>query len=133
MTARVDAQALGASLRRLQERHATVLESADTTMREALSWVRDGTVAAFAGNRQRLGATAVRGGVPGLHLLPDNIYAVPQAIAVPQDRPDLLARVDAALNAMRASGLLEQAVQRSGADGIAVAPALEEGAAPAKP
>lgn len=101
-------------------RQATVLESPDTTMQEALSWLRDGTVVAFAGNRQRLGA-AIRG-VPGLHLLSDDIYAVPQAITVSRDRPDLLARVDAAIGGMRASGFLDRAVRRSGADGIAVAP-----------
>ena len=100
-------------------RSATLAESSDMTMREALLWVRNGTVSAFAGNRQRLGV-AIRG-EPGLRLLPDNIYAVPQAVAVARERPELLARVDACLDEMRNSGFLAQAVQSSGVDGITVA------------
>ena len=111
-------------------RSATLAESSDMTMREALVWVRDGTVSAFAGNRQRLGA-AIRG-EPGLRLLPDNIYAVPQAIAVAREQPELLARVDASLDEMRRSGFLAQAMQGSGVDGITVAPPREAVEAPSQ-
>jgi hypothetical protein len=82
---------------------------------------RDGEVVAFAGGRQRI-AAATRD-VPGLRLLDDNFYGVPQAIAVPTDREDRLALVDTALDAFRASGFLAAAVARSGIDGLAVAPA----------
>jgi polar amino acid transport system substrate-binding protein len=61
--------------------------------------------------------------VPGLRLLSDNFYGVPQTIAVPADRPDRLAMVNAAIDAMRESGFLVDAVKRSGIDGLTVAPA----------
>jgi len=76
---------------------------------------------AFAGGRQRIATAA--GAVPGLRLLDDNFYGVPQAIAVANDREDRLSLVNAALDDLRARGLLADAVARSGIDGLAVAPA----------
>jgi len=107
----------------LQERLkiARVRSTADYTLREAVRWLQDGTVVAFAGNRQRLAANTKD--VPGLRLLADNFYGVPQTIAVPIDRPDRLARIEQALNEFRASGFLTEAVARSGVDGLDVAPA----------
>ena len=107
----------------LQERLkiARVRSTADYTLREAVRWLQDGTVVAFAGNRQRLAANTKD--VPGLRLLADNFYGVPQTIAVPIDRPDRLARIEKALNEFRASGFLTEAVARSGVDGLDVAPA----------
>jgi polar amino acid transport system substrate-binding protein len=93
----------------------------DYTLREAVQWLQDGTVVAFAGNRQRL-ATNTRD-VPGVRLLGDNFYGVPQTIAVPIDRSDRLARIEKALNELRANGFLAEAVVRSGVDGLDVAPA----------
>jgi len=78
-------------------------------------------VRADSGGRQRI-AAATRD-VPGLRLLDDNFYGVPQAIAVPTDREDRLALVNTALDEFRASGFLADAVARSGIDGLAVAPA----------
>jgi polar amino acid transport system substrate-binding protein len=49
---------------------------------------------------------------------------VPQTIAVPLDRPDRLAVINGALNEMRVSGFLADAISRSGVVGLAVAPAL---------
>jgi polar amino acid transport system substrate-binding protein len=100
---------------------ARVRSTPDYTLREAVQWLQDGTVVAFAGNRQRL-ATNTRD-VPGLRLLGDNFYGVPQTIAVPIDRSDRLARIETALNELRASGFLAEAVARSGVDGLDVAPA----------
>ncbi len=107
----------------LQERLkiARVRSTSDYTLREAVRWLQDGTVVAFAGNRQRLAANTKD--VPGLRLLADNFYGVPQTIAVPIDRPDRLARIEKALNEFRASGFLTEAVARSGVDGLDVAPA----------
>ena len=106
----------------LKERlkHARLIESPDSTVAEGARWLLEGTAAGFAGNRQRL-ATAVRG-ITGLHLLPDNLYGVPQTVAVALDQPDRLAGINAALDDMRASGFLADAVRRSGVDGIGVAP-----------
>lgn len=102
-------------------REATVAQSSDVTMAEALSWLETGAVAAFAGNRQRLGV--VIRDKPSFRLLPDNIYSVPQAVAVSLSEPALLEKVNEELSNMRASGFLDQAVQASGVDGINAAPA----------
>jgi polar amino acid transport system substrate-binding protein len=100
---------------------ATLRESPDYGLAEGAAWLADGTILAFGGNRQRLRASTA--GIPGLRLLADNLYAVPQTIAVALDRPAVLAAIDEALDALRASGFLQQAVERSGVDGIGVAPA----------
>jgi polar amino acid transport system substrate-binding protein len=107
----------------LQERltAARVRPTPDYTLHDAVRWLRDGEVVAFAGGRQRI-AAATRD-VLGLRLLDDNFYGVPQAIAVPTDREDRLALVNTALDEFRASGFLADAIARSGIDGLAVAPA----------
>jgi polar amino acid transport system substrate-binding protein len=92
----------------------------DYTLQEAVKWLQDGEVVAFAGGRQRI-ATATKG-VPGLRLLDDNFYGVPQAIAVPTDSKDRLELINSALDDLRKSGFLADAVDRSGIDGLAVAP-----------
>jgi polar amino acid transport system substrate-binding protein len=104
---------------------ARVRLTPDYTLREAVGWLKEGNVVAFAGNRQRL-VTNTRDAT-GLRLLPDNFYAVPQTIAVPQDRADRLALVNAALDDLRASGFLADSVARSGVDGLDVAPAEPRG------
>ena len=107
----------------LQERlgPARVRATPDYSLGEAVQWLKDGTVIAFAGNRQRLAANAR--GATGLRLLADNFYGVPQAIAVPLDRSDRLQWINAALDDLRASGFLADSVLRSGVDGLDVAPA----------
>ena len=64
-------------------------------------------------------------GIPGLRLLPDNLYGVPQAIAVSNDRPDLLDAINKATDELRTSGFLRDAVERSAVDGIDVAPPVK--------
>ena len=96
-------------------------ETPDYTLRAAVQWLRNGDIVAFAGGRQRLsGGTR---DVPGLRMLEDNFYGVPQAVAVPLDRPDRLRSVDAILAELRASGFLAASVTRSGIEGLTVAPA----------
>jgi len=104
---------------------ARVRLTPDYTLREAVAWLKEGNVVAFAGNRQRLVANTRD--ATGLRLLPDNFYGVPQTIAVPQDRADRLALVNAALDDLRASGFLADWVARSGVDGLDVAPAEPRG------
>ncbi len=99
---------------------ASVRATPDYSLREAVQWLKDGSVVAFAGNRQRLASGTQ--GVAGLRLLPDNLYSVGQAVAVPTDQPSRLAAINAFLNELRASGFLAQSVARSGVDGISVAP-----------
>jgi polar amino acid transport system substrate-binding protein len=56
-------------------------------------------------------------------MLDDNFYGVPQAVAVPLDRPDRLRLINTALAEMRSSGFLADSVARSGIEGLSVAPA----------
>jgi polar amino acid transport system substrate-binding protein len=102
-------------------RQARVLESPDFSMREAAEWLAEGRVIAFGGSRQRMGA-ATRG-MPDLRLLADNLYGVPQTIAVAPGSAELQSRLDAVLDELRASGFIERALQRSGVDGVEVADA----------
>ena len=104
---------------------ARVLATPDYTLREAVRWLQDGTVVAFAGNRQRL--TANTRDVTGLRLLPDNFCGVPQTIAVPRDRTDRLRWIAAALDELRTSGFLASSVSRSGVDGLEVARSEDSG------
>lgn len=100
---------------------ATVRATPDYSLRQAAQWLQEGSVVAFAGGRQRLG-TGTRD-VPGLRMLADNFYGVPQSIAVPLERADRLAALNASLDELRANGFLADAVARSNVDGLAVAPA----------
>jgi len=111
----------------LQERltAARVRATPDYSLREAVRWLQQGTVIAFAGNRQRLAANTRD--VAGLRLLPDNFYGVPQTVAVPLDRTDRLDWINAALDDLRAGGFLAASVLRSGVDGLDVAPAERHG------
>ena len=92
----------------------------DYTLRDAVQWLQDGSVVAFAGGRQRL--TSGTQNVRGLRLLDDNFYGVPQTIAVPLDRTDRLKLVNAAFDEWRANGFLADSVARSGVQGLTVAP-----------
>ena len=100
---------------------ARLRATTDYTLREAVQWLQDGTVVAFAGGRQRL--TSGTQNVRGLRLLDDNFYGVPQTIAVPLDRMDRLQLLNAALDELRANGFLADSVRRSGVEGLTVAPA----------
>jgi polar amino acid transport system substrate-binding protein len=106
----------------LQERltAARVRATPDYTLREAVQWLQDGSVVAFAGGRQRLASGTQN--VRGLRLLDDNFYGVPQTIAVQRDRTDRLQLVNAALDELRADGFLAESVARSGVEGLTVAP-----------
>jgi polar amino acid transport system substrate-binding protein len=99
---------------------ATVRPTADYTLRDAVQWLQNGEVVAFAGGRQRL-ASGTRH-VQGLRMLDDNFYGVPQTIAVPLDQERRLALVNSALEDFRARGLLSDWIARSGIDGLSVAP-----------
>ena len=103
---------------------AEVRATPDYTFGDAVQWVRNGDVIAFAGGRQRL-SSGIRG-VAGLRMLDDNFYDVPQTIAVPMDRLDRLRFVDATLAELRSSGFLAESVARSGIEGLMVAPAAAQ-------
>jgi polar amino acid transport system substrate-binding protein len=92
----------------------------DYKLRDAVRWIESGEIVAFAGGRQRIAAATRED--RGVRLLDDNFYGVPQAIAVPLDRTDRLTLVNSALDEMRASGFLVDAIARSGIEGLTVAP-----------
>lgn len=92
----------------------------DYTLRDAVQWLQNGEVVAFAGGRQRL-SSGTRN-VPGLRMLDDNFYGVPQSIAVPLDHPDRLRAIEVTLAEMRSSGFLADSIVRSGIEGLTVAP-----------
>src|SRR5262245_28794106 len=94
---------------------ARVRATPDYTLRDAVEWLKNGEVIAFAGGRQRL-ASATRD-VSGLRML-DNFYGVPQAVAVPLDRPDRLRFVNAALADMRSTGFMADSVGAAGLRGF---------------
>ena len=75
---------------------------------------------ALGANRQRL--TTLSRSVPGSRLLPDNFFNVPQNIIVPMGRPEALVTVNAFIDEVRGSGLLREAIARSGIIGIEPAP-----------
>jgi polar amino acid transport system substrate-binding protein len=103
---------------------AKTQETPDYKLRDAARWLLNGDVVAFAGGRQRL-ASGTRD-LPGLRMLDDNLYGVPQTVAVPLDRPDRLRLINSTLNEFRSSGFLADAIARSAVEGLAVAPADAE-------
>jgi polar amino acid transport system substrate-binding protein len=107
----------------LQQRltNARVRATSDYTLRDPVQWLQNGEVMAFAGGRQRLSSGTHN--VPGLRMLDDNLYGVPQTVAAPLDRPDRLRLINETLAEMRSSGFLANSVARSGIAGLTVAPA----------
>jgi polar amino acid transport system substrate-binding protein len=101
-------------------RQVTVVELANTPA-ELSNALTARTIDALGANRQRL--TTIAAATPGTRLLPDDLFNVPQNIVVPKDRPAALAAVNALIDEARASGLLQSAIERGGAIGVAVAPA----------
>jgi polar amino acid transport system substrate-binding protein len=84
-------------------------------------WLADHTVDAYGTNRQRL--TELAASNPGYRLLPDNFYGVEQSVIVPKGNKALLDEVNTVLDEARRSGLIAQAIERSGLIGLDVAPA----------
>jgi len=103
---------------------AKVRETPDYTLQDAVQWLRNRDVVAFAGGRQRLSSGTRE--VSGLRMLDDNFYGVPQTVAVPLDRSDRLQVINAILTEMRSSGFLANSVARSGIEGLTVAPAVAQ-------
>jgi polar amino acid transport system substrate-binding protein len=84
-------------------------------------WLAGHEVDAYGTNRQRLTELAEHN--PGYRLLPDNFYGVEQSVIVPKGNKALLDEVNAVLDEARRSGLIAQAIERSGLIGLDVAPA----------
>jgi polar amino acid transport system substrate-binding protein len=76
---------------------------------------------AFGANRQRL--TNLLKDTPGLRILSDSLFGVPQTIIVPKGRAEVLAAVNRFIDDVRASGFLQTAIEKSGVIGLDAAPA----------
>jgi polar amino acid transport system substrate-binding protein len=87
----------------------------------AFELLRAGQADAYAANRQILLAGARE--LPGSRVLDDRFLVVQRALGVPKGRPGLLAAVTAFSREALASGLVRDAIARSGAEGIQAAAA----------
>ncbi len=100
-------------------KNAELVENPDFTLLEAKEQLAAGKVQAFGANRQRL--TQAARGAAEYRILPDNLYGVPQAIAVANGKPEALKLLDAFLMEAKSSGTLKQSIDKSGVVGISVA------------
>ena len=76
---------------------------------------------AFGANRQRL-ANLMKD-TPGLRMLPDSLFGVPQTIIVPKGKAEVLSTVNRFIDDLRATGFLQRAIDSSGVIGLEAAPA----------
>jgi len=93
-------------------------------MEQALKMLRDREIDAYGTNRQRLMELTRTN--PGIRLLPDNFYGVPQAIIVKKGNTALLQAADRMLDEARKSGLIAASIKNVGLVGVDVAPAREQ-------
>ena len=107
---------LGRTLRQAQLRSITGLNP-----ETAQKMLAAGEIDAYATNRQRL--TEMAEHFPGLRVLPDNFYAVEQAIVVAKGNLAGLAVVNRFIDEARKSGLLKSTLERAKLSGVEVAPA----------
>jgi polar amino acid transport system substrate-binding protein len=75
---------------------------------------------AFATNRERLVAESAS--FPNVRVLPDNFFAVEQALIVGKGDPARLAYLNRFIDGLRASGFLQAAIDRGHLHGVEVAP-----------
>lgn len=104
-------------------KQATLKHVANTDTGEALRLLTAGEIDAYATNRQRLVELAAT--TPGIRVLPDNFFAVEQAMIVPKGSAAGLALVNRFLNEMRGTGFIKQAIDRAKLIGFDVAPAAK--------
>jgi polar amino acid transport system substrate-binding protein len=104
--------------------HATLRRIAAGSGEEGLRLLREASVEAYAANRQRLAEFAAR--ASDMRLMPDNFYAVEQAIALRKGETAALALLGKFLDEARSSGLIEGAIRRAGLVGLDVAPPREQ-------
>ncbi len=80
-----------------------------------------GEIDAYAANRQRLIEMAAN--APNIRVLPDNYFAVKQAIIVPKGNAAALDVINRFLDDARTSGFIQAAIDRAGLKGaLDVAP-----------
>jgi polar amino acid transport system substrate-binding protein len=102
-------------------KQAQLMEITPSSADEGLRMLTGGKLDAFGANRQRL--TDLMRGVPGIRLLPDDLYGVEQTMIVAKGKPDVLKSVNQFIDDIRRSGFLRTAIEKSGVIGLSVAPA----------
>jgi polar amino acid transport system substrate-binding protein len=102
-------------------RNAELKRYANPPEDDVLRMLAAGEIDVWAANRQRLIEMAAS--APSMRVLPDNYFAVRQAIIVPKGDRAALDAINRFLNEARASGLIEKAIDRAGLKGsVDVAP-----------
>jgi polar amino acid transport system substrate-binding protein len=102
-------------------RNAELKRYANPPGDDILRMLATGEIDVWAANRQRLIEMAAS--APSMRVLPDNYFAVRQAIIVPKGDRAALDAINRFLNEARASGLIEKAIDRAGLKGsVDVAP-----------
>lgn len=91
-----------------------------TTVPYLTEMMRSGKADAAAGNLQEL--LQVANNVPGMRIVDGRFSTIPHAIAVPKGRPQALAFVREFSEQAKVSGLVQEAIARSGVPGVIVAP-----------
>ena len=102
--------------RSLQRARLVRAQTADA----AFALLASGEVEALAGLRQAL--VGLSANLPGSHLLDGKFMAVPQAIGMPRGREAGLAYLRDFVEEAKDSGLVARAIERTGAQGVSVAP-----------
>jgi polar amino acid transport system substrate-binding protein len=88
-----------------------------------VSQLRSGEIQAYAASRQRLAEAAAK--TPGLRILADNFYSVPQALVIAKGHPAELDIINRFLDEARSNGFLRASIERAGLAGADVAPAQQ--------
>jgi polar amino acid transport system substrate-binding protein len=102
-------------------KNAELKRYANPPAEEVLRLLAAGEINAWAANRQRLNEMAAS--APSTRVLPDNYFAVQQAIIVPKGDRAALDAINRFLNDARGSGLIGKAIERAGLTGaVDVAP-----------
>ncbi len=102
-------------------RNAELKRYANPSAAEALRMLAAGEIDAYAANRQRL--IEMARSAPDTRVLPDNYSAVLQAVIVAKGNFQALTAIERFLNDARASGLIQEAIDRAGLTGaVDVAP-----------
>jgi polar amino acid transport system substrate-binding protein len=100
--------------------HAELKSIPALTVDDARKMLEDKQIDAFAANRQRLVDEAARRG--GVRVLPDNFFAVEQALIVSKGDRSRLEFLNRFLDDLRASGFLRAAIERARLSGVEPAP-----------
>jgi polar amino acid transport system substrate-binding protein len=101
-------------------KHAELKRNEGGNLDAALKQLAAGEIDAYAGNRMRLHGAVQK--APGYRLVADNFYGVEQSAIVPKGSAARLAIVEKFIDEARASGLIADAIARTGLVGVDVAP-----------